>query len=48
MNTEKDIAQVTWLNEHIILVNDVKIDLYDKKTYYNWKHYIGNESKKDV
>ena len=36
INTEDKLnTQVIWLNEHIISVNDVKIDLYDKKTYYN-------------
>ncbi|MPW26441.1 hypothetical protein GC105_11635 [Alkalibaculum sp. M08DMB] len=43
MNTDKDIAKVIWLNEHIISVNDIMIDIHDKKTYYNWKHYIGKE-----
>ncbi|UOE62478.1 hypothetical protein HPB58_09995 [Priestia filamentosa] len=32
--------QIKWIDRHTVEVNGVKIDIYDKDTYYNWKDHI--------
>jgi Family of unknown function (DUF5412) len=33
-------ANIEWVNENELLINGIKINLLDEKTYYNWKDHV--------